>query len=374
VSGFERKLLSDLQLRKAEGIYRVFPDFDGTVDFYSNDYLGFARLSFETQVPFYCSSRLIGGHSLAYSSLENQVADFFSVESALCFNSGYAANIGVIPALCKKNDTILYDAACHTSIKDGVRLSYAQSFKFKHNDSADLERLLEKRIGKETFIITEGLFSMLGDVPPLDEFLYLAEKYDAKLIIDEAHSAGIFGNNGKGIVAHYSTDRIVAKLVTFGKAFGSHGAAILCSARVKEYLINFARSFIYTTALPAQIIERTRYIIAHNEFSFRREKLEENINLFNRLTAHYKKISHLNSPIKIIQYTDADKLKEIELKLKLNGIGCKAIFAPTVPKGEECLRIILHSFNTPSEIERLCEIIASTNSTFVKNNISKTQL
>ncbi len=374
MSGFERRLKNDLQLRKETGIYRELPDFYGNSDFYSNDYLGLAREPFNMPAPFSGSSRLIGGNTFSHETLEKNVADFFAVEAALCFNSGYSANIGVIPALCKKNDSILYDAACHSSIKDGIRLSYAQAYKFKHNDIADLERLLNNRKGKETFIITEGLFSMLGDVPPLDELLFLAEKYDAKLIIDEAHSAGIFGHQGKGIVSHYSSERIVTKLVTFGKAFGSHGAAILCSDGVKDYLINFARSLIYTTALPAQIIERTKHMLTREDLEERREKLQKNTTLFNRLTVELNSVSHPHSPIKIIQYTNKDKLKEVELKLKDNGIGCKAIYAPTVPEGEECLRIILHSYNSTQEIQQLAVILSLTNCSFIKNNVAKAQL
>lgn len=373
MNDFEKRLDYDLKLRIDQGIFREVSLFNDFVDFYSNDYLGLACLGSYSNKKSIGSSRLIGGTSASHIRLENKLADYFNTDAALCFNSGYAANIGVISSLCKKDDVILYDSACHSSIKDGIKLSYAKSFKFKHNSVDDLERLLKSNSAKHIFIITEGLFSMLGDFPPLDTILFLAEKYKAKVIIDEAHSAGLFGENGKGVVSNYSNARIVAKIVTFGKAFGSHGAAVLCSKKMKDYLINFSRTFIYTTALPSLILEKTESVLEPHLINQKRTELDENIQLFNKLTLKINNVSHPNSPIKIIVFDNKEKLKLAEKELQRQGLGVKAIYSPTVPKGQECLRIIIHSFNSETEIKSLCNLLLS-NCTFIKDNVTETQL
>ena len=371
VNDFEKRLQYDLNLRKDKGIFREITLFNKDVDFYSNDYLGLAKTEIDFNSNSLGASRLIGGTSKSHLLLEKKLSEFFETEASLCFNSGYAANLGVMSTLCKKGDVVLYDADCHSSIKDGIKLSYAKAYKFKHNSISDIERLLKINTAKNIFIITEGLFSMLGDIPPLDEILYLSEKYNAKVIIDEAHSAGVFGRNGKGIVSNYSSSRIVAKVVTFGKAFGSHGAAVLCNERVKSYLINFSRAFIYTTALPENIIQRTINSLKPDVINHQRALLEENISLFNDLTNDLCLVSHDNSPIKIISFKNKEDLKNAERKLHRNGFGVKAIYPPTVPVGKDCLRIIIHSFNSSEEIKKLVKILLPYCS-FVKKDVAKT--
>ena len=201
MNDFEKRLDKDLKLRLKKGALRQFSLYRDHTDFYSNDYLGLSKVMAGPTEFSLGSSRLIGGTTDSHLRVEHKLADYFNVEAALYFNSGYAANLGAISALCKKGDVVLYDAACHSSIKDGIKLTYANAFKFKHNSVDDLERLLKNKNTNNIFIITEGLFSMLGDVPPLDSILFLAEKYNAKVIIDEAHSAGVFGKYGRGVVS-----------------------------------------------------------------------------------------------------------------------------------------------------------------------------
>ncbi len=355
----DQKLKDKLAKRKQEGTLRSLSCEKGSIDFYSNDYLGLATVEIKTaEIKFGSTgSRLISGTSEEALSAEKKVAERFHSEASLIYNSGYDANVGFFSAVLQRGDTILYDELIHASVRDGIRLSFANARSFKHNDLIDLEQQLERAEGVK-YIAIESLYSMDGDFAPLEDIVALAERHNAYLVVDEAHAAGVFG---EGIATELNCQsQLFARLVTFGKAYGSHGAAILGSKELIQYLYNFSRSFIYTTALPPSAYERIEYTISYSSLVERRNTLMENIAYFRKLMKGIKLVSGEKSPIQIIHCGDVSHLSSVSEQLHQEGMMVKAIFSPTVPKGKERLRICLHSFNKPNEIEQLVAIIRSS--------------
>lgn len=348
------KLLKKLRDRKEKGTLRSLSSFEGMVDLVSNDYLGFA--SYDTVLSGdsdngATGSRLISGNRSRTEELEQKIARKFGFETGLFFNSGYDANIGVFSAIPQRGDVVLYDEFVHASIRDGIRLSFAESFSFRHNDLVHLEERLRNCSGDNIYIAVEGLYSMNGDLCPLKALNELALKYGARIILDEAHSAGVTGEFGRGVLESSEVcNSVILKLVTFGKAFGSHGAIVLSvEEEIRTYLINFARSFIYTTALPLKSLEKVNSILESNVFEKRRTELEEVISKFNDLFPG----SNSYTPIKIIEGYSVSELRAIEQIAKQSNLALKAIFSPTVPEGQECIRVALHSFNTDNDLSLL---------------------
>ena len=357
-----KRLAEKLDYRAAEGTLRSVSYTKGLVDFYSNDYLSLAKLRVDTSEELFSGtgSRLISGTSTSALDCEQSVAGFFGYAAALFFNSGYDANLGLFSSIPQKGDTVLYDRDIHASIRDGIRLSHASSFSFKHNDIEDLERLLDKQHGGDIYVAVESLYSMKGDIAPLEQLAKLTDRFGAYLIVDEAHGAGVLGKNGKGMVHEFALqDQVLAQVTTFGKAFGAHGAAVLGNNFLRTYLINFARSFIYTTALPPHSYLRVNEILSRTDLESRRIKLLGNISLLRSLLPKSFACSHECSPIQIIHFRDREKLDSVARKMQQNGFGVKAIFSPTVPESEECLRINLHTDNTEEEIRRLADQLNS---------------
>jgi 8-amino-7-oxononanoate synthase len=355
----DSKLIDKLNKRKTEGTLRSLSFFDGMVDFCSNDYLGLSTSVTDNISNQHGStgSRLISGNSKEAEQCESFLANYFDSEAALVFNSGYDANIGFFSAVPLRGDVILYDEKIHASVRDGIRLSFAQSFSFEHNSLEDLASKLERCNGT-VYIAIESLYSMDGDLAPIEEIVELAEKFGAYLIIDEAHASGIVGKKGKGIVDDLALNsKVFARIITFGKAYGSHGAAILGSLDLKEFLINFARSFIYTTALSPNSYARIRQMVERSESEIERKKLHENILLFRSLMDENSISSNEISPIQMIRIGDIEKTKNVAINLQQNLFVVKAIYSPTVKKGEEGIRICIHSFNTKEEILNFCKTI-----------------
>ncbi|ATA72810.1 MULTISPECIES: aminotransferase class I/II-fold pyridoxal phosphate-dependent enzyme [Capnocytophaga] len=364
--------------RKADNAFRTLKNNLFTIDFFSNDYIGFASskaihaevekiLAEQKWQHGATGSRLLSGNHSLYEVAENEITKFHNSESALLFNSGYDANVGFFSCIPQRNDIMLYDSYIHASIRDGISLGLTKSYKFKHNDLSDLEKLLKKFSSSKqtTFVATESVFSMDGDSPDLLKMTELCEQYGAFLIVDEAHALGVFGQFGCGLVQHLGLEnRVFARIVTYGKALGCHGAAILSSGVVKDYLINFARSLIYTTAMPPQSV-------AHIVAGYRQlkktthiKKLQENISLFkNTLEKHKKNYSfiHSNSSIQAMIVSGNDFVKSVAEQLQNKGFGVMPILSPTIPKGEERLRICLHSFNTEEQILNLVNNILYLN-------------
>jgi 8-amino-7-oxononanoate synthase len=360
-------LLQKTESRKEKNAFRELrlsnPHF---IDFFSNDYLGFARenSAHENNLPAGSTgSRLLGGNSEIHEHAEKFMAAFHKSESALIFNSGYAANTGLFSCLLEKGDYYIYDDLCHASIRDGIRLNPAHAWSFAHNDLNDLEKKLQNASGKKV-VITESVFSMDGDFAPLKEIAGLCKKYDAAFIVDEAHAVGIFGNKGEGKVVEEKLEKeVFARIITFGKALGTHGAAVLGEESLKQFLINYSRPFIYTTALPPRSIQE---ILNHYKFlqqySSRRDDLHLLISYYlkKRDAAGFKEISTPGfSAIQTIIQPGNEAVKSLSKKLALKKLDVRPILSPTVPEGKERLRICLHSFNSKSEIDLLMEVIGA---------------
>jgi len=351
----DQKLLDKLTKRREGGTLRSLSHFEGFVDFFSNDYLGFASESISgiEKSSGGTGSRLISGTTQEVLLAERNLAEFFSTEAGLIFNSGYDANLGFFSSVPQRGDTVIYDELIHASVRDGMRLSFANNQSFKHNDLIDLESKLEKTVGT-VYVAVESLYSMDGDLAPLQKIGELCEKYKAYLLVDEAHAAGIFGENGKGLVCALGMEeKVLARLVTFGKAYGSHGGCILGSKELIDFLTNFARSFIYTTALPAYVYARNAEVVKSQDLNERRGQLQHILNYFRSNFESDQLISEVNSPIQIVQIGDVEQTKIIATRLQNAGIAVKPIYSPTVPEGKERLRLCFHAFNTLSEVDAL---------------------
>lgn len=332
------------------------------IDFFSNDYLGLARKEF--QLPHNPSgstgSRLISGNNNTVVQLEQDFARDFGFNAALSFPSGYQANIGLFSALGQKNTTFIYDEYIHASIIDGMRLSFAQRKKFKHNDIADLKKQLE-RVDGVKIVVIEGRYSMDGDLAPLSEIIKLREQYAFEIIVDEAHSLGTLKSDFRGVVSSLKAQKdILATVFTFGKSIGQHGAMICGSAHLATFLINEARSFIFSTAIsPREAIElgmRIEHLKSHYTSLY--QELEQNIVYFlseSKKLQHFK--ANINSPIQFYICGSNDSAVNLALQLEQENINCKAIRYPTVPKGKEGVRIVLHQYNTSREIDHLIQTI-----------------
>lgn len=364
-------LSNKINLRIQSDSLRSLKKLTGLIDFSSNDYLGFARSTslkkninyFITQNEDYSigatGSRLLSGNNKLVEDLEIELAEFYRAESGLIFNSGYDANIGLLSCVAQRGDTIITDELIHASLIDGARLSNANKYIFKHNDLDSLEEKLKNSKGN-IFIVTESVFSMDGDQAPLIEILSLAKKYDANLIVDEAHATGVIGVNGKGLVNHLNLENeIFARIHTFGKAIGCHGGIVLGNELLKTYLINFCRSFIYSTALPYHSLVCIKF--AHQELKNDKiniSKLKDNINYYK--LKNYEILNNTNSTYSAIQsiiIPGNKKCKSVSLIMQELGFDVRAILSPTVPEGKERIRVCLHSFNSETEIEELLKSI-----------------
>lgn len=364
-------IAAQLQLRKEQNALRTLEINQGNlIDFCSNDYLGFAqnntlKAAFlektkASQAPNGpAASRLISGHYKAHEQLENKIADFHTSASALLFNSGYDANLGLFSCVPQKGDTIIYDQLAHASIRDGIRMSNARSYSFKHNDIASLTQKLTAAKGN-IFVAVEAVYSMDGDQAPLNEIANICKKYGALLIVDEAHSIGLYGKYGAGLcdALKISSD-CFARVITYGKAMGTHGAAILGSIQLKQYLINFSRPFIYTTAMDHSSIFKIDlaydYLIKSEDEQI---ALQQGIKQFKSLLKESAlQLIASESPIQCVLIPGNNAVKQKSSMLRQAGFHCKAILSPTVPEGMERIRISLHAFNKTEDIEKLCSYL-----------------
>lgn len=364
----EKFIRERLDERQENGTYRTLKPENSLADFCSNDYLGFARSSILKQwindeitananvLNGSTGSRLLSGN-LSYTEIvEQQIADYHKAEAGLIYNSGYDANIGLFSSLPQKGDTIILDELAHASMIDGARLSYANRYTFRHNDLGSLEEKLKHAKGN-CYVVIESVYSMDGDTPPIKEILAVTRKCNAELIVDEAHAIGLYNN---GLVNQLGLeDQVFARIVTFGKALGCHGAVVLGGKTLREYLINFSRSFIYTTAA-------SFHQIASIKMAYKLlpqagdviEKLSSNIQLFKNLTAGVKSdLIPSDSSIQCLVVGSNEKTRAIANKLQSSGLDVRPILSPTVAKGSERLRICLHSFNSRDEITLLAEIL-----------------
>ena len=364
-----QNIRANLALKAERGLLRSLVVRDTLIDFSSNDYLGLARglpeasvmdpNTFRERARGATGSRLISGHSSFHIEVEDEIAAFHRSDSALVFSSGYLANISLLSALTTRHTTILYDELIHASLRDGIRLSGAKSYSFRHNDCADLEELAKRFVGP-VLIVIESLYSMDGDFAPLHQIVALAEQYGAEVIVDEAHSVGIIEPEGRGLVTLLGIEaRVLARTVTFGKALGCHGAAVVSDQLVRQALINQARGFIFSTALPPHSLREIQQSYrALPYLNQQRKQLNENIKLFSSLVPSADPVV-ASSPIKVVLIPGNNQVVIAAQQLQQSGFSVVPIRAPSVPAGKERLRICLHSFNQKQDIVALAEALNS---------------
>ena len=362
-------LKSRLAKRQEDHAFRSLQLHQQGSDFSSNDYLGLARspvlkkrwLTALQQPDIWMGaggSRLLTGNSHLAEQLEQTIASFHQAPAGLLFNAGYDANLGLLSCIAGREDTIVFDRLVHASIREGIQLSPASSLGFTHNNLEDLEKKLSKARG-QIFLVLESVYSMDGDRAPLKEMLTLAQKYHAAVVVDEAHATGVYGPSGEGLVVEEGLEKeVFARIHTFGKAIGNQGAIVLGSETLRDYLINFSKAFIYTTALPhytlLAIQEAYQLLIAQPE---RVAELNSKIDLFlSSLSKESKKHRILSdSAIQVVLVKGNTRVKAFARYLQTRGMDVRPILSPTVPKGEERIRICLHHFNTAEEILKLAE-------------------
>jgi len=343
------------------------------IDFSSNDYLGLSRHpklieAAKDALTKYgagsSASRLLSGDLDIHHELEDSIARLKSKESALVFNSGYQANIGIISSFCGVGDAIFCDRFCHASIIDGIILSGARIFRFRHNDLGHLENILKKERSrfKNTLIITETIFSMDGDRPNLKALVAIKSRYGCSLMVDEAHATGIYGLNGSGVVEDEGLSKEVDYIMgTFGKALGSFGAYLACSELDINYLINKCRSFIYSTALPPAVIAANIAAIKLlREEPHRRTQLLESAKLLR--DGLKLKGFDVRGCSQIIPLVTGDNDSTITLAdfLRDKGYWVLPIRPPTVSEGESRLRFSVIFDHDRSTLERLLDEIPNT--------------
>ncbi|WP_207513077.1 aminotransferase class I/II-fold pyridoxal phosphate-dependent enzyme [Longitalea luteola] len=362
-------LLKKLNERQQQNAFRRLRLPDGKTDFCSNDYLGIVQKQLiekklkEQDGTAYrhgsTGSRLLAGNYALVEETEKKLAAFHDAAAGLIFNSGYDANLGLLSCVPQRGDTIIYDFLSHASLRDGIRLSFAQSFSFRHNDLADLEKRLRAATGT-IFVVTESVFSMDGDMAPLTAISALCKQYGAHLIVDEAHATGVVGAKGEGLVQQLGLSAACfARIHTFGKAVGCHGAIILGSEQLRNYLVNFSRSFIYSTALPEASVAAIRCAYTlFPEMHAERAHLRQLIATFQQAAMPWEKLVS-DTPIQIVIIPGNDQVKAVAAALQAAGLDVRPILYPTVPAGKERLRIVLHAFNTFEEMLLLVRILKS---------------
>jgi 8-amino-7-oxononanoate synthase len=363
-------LLEKLQTRIDQGNLRSLQTKKkGLIDFSSNDYLGLARSDLFLKVVLQeweklhdtkkhlgsTGSRLLTGNSIYAEKLEDKIAAFHGFATGTLFSCGYMANLGLFSAITTYKDIIIFDANIHASSRDGMKLSAANSYPFRHNDLDHLERRLKtlKCAGKR-FICIESIYSTDGSKAPLREISELTKKYEAHLIVDEAHAIGVEGPSGKGLISECNlTEDVFALIATFGKALGVFGAIILGSSALKKALLNFARPLIYTTALPLHNLS----VISCSYDIF--PKMEQERIHVKNLSEILKKsrISTSDTAIHGLIIKGSDRIKKIVNLLEIDGYDVRALLSPTVQKNHEVLRISLHAFNTSEDTIKLTKKI-----------------
>ena len=372
MSNFPRKLIKKLDERSLNGSLRQLSEGQHLVDFSSNDYLGFSlNKSIPQRAEDICQSlgvakngatgsRLLSGNHTLYTVVEKMLCNRHEVEAALVFNSGYDANLGFFSTIPQRGDLVFYDDLIHASIRDGITLGNATSFKFKHNNLDDLAAKVAKRKKEveqpntEVYVVTESVFSMDGDSPDLKALVDFCKENNFHLIVDEAHAIGVFGDKGEGLVQQLGLqESVFARVITFGKGIGAHGAAVLGSKSLIQYLTNFCRSFIYTTGLPPHSLA---VILAAYESLEEKDirKLHTKITYFKKRCKELEISDYFlpsNSAVQCCVISGNEEVKHASSILKALGFDVRPILSPTVSKGNERLRFCLHSYTLEKDID-----------------------
>lgn len=375
---FTQALQARLDDHKAQNLYRqrmplsspqqieVLAEGKKVLSFCSNDYLGLANdpeviNAYQEGAAKYGmgsgASQLISGHSEAHHELELAFAKFLGRERALLFNNGYMANIGVLQALANEHDVIYQDKLNHASLIDAGHLSKAEMQRYAHNNLAHLQMLLEQQTKGQKLIVTDGVFSMGGDLAPLVELSTIAKTHHACLVVDDAHGIGILGNEGRGTLSHLNLtqEEVPVLICPLGKAFGCFGAIVAGSHVIIESLIQFARTYIYTTAIPPAIAYAAQKSLALiREDQHRRSHLQTLIGYFNTEAQKYG-LSFLPSdtPIQSLVIGDAKATLELQKALLKENILVSCIRPPTVLKNTSRLRITLSALHQKAHIDML---------------------
>jgi len=341
------------------------------VSFCSNDYLSLANhpgviKAFKDGVDKYGvgsgASHLISGHSAAHHALEEELADFTGRDQALLFSSGYMANLGVLTTLMEEGDVILSDRLNHVSLNDGARLSAATLRRYLHCDINSLQQKLLKDSSGKKLILSDGVFSMDGDIAPLKKLSKVASQNQAWLMVDDAHGLGVLGNNGAGSLDHnnMNQDEVQILMGTLGKSFGVSGAFVAGSKGLIDCLIQFSKNYCYTTAMPPAIAEAARYSLGLvKKEHWRREKLRDLVKQF-RSGAEQLGLQLMPSetPIQPLLIGDAEQAVALSKKLKQKGFLVPAIRTPSVPQGEERMRITFCAGHSDSHVDKLLGAIS----------------
>lgn len=364
-------LAQALTTRESQGLLRslwTLPPH--ATDFVSNDYLGLARcphLAAHAQSLLAqrglapngsTGSRLLAGNSHWAEELEQQLAEYMGQQAALLFNSGYDANLAIFSALPTRHCTVFYDEHIHASVRDGIRLGLARGVAFRHNSPDDLlarARHSPPRAGGRVFVAVEAVYSMHGDQAPLAALAALCQDQGWYLVVDEAHSVGLLGPRGAGLVASLGLQGAVfATLATFGKAFGAHGAAVLGSASLRQFLLNYARPFIYTTALPPHSLATLAAALARVQAAHpERNTLAQRVAQFTLGLPASLRVPNAQGAIQPVPLPSHTAARAWAEALRNQGIGIRAVLPPTVPIGAQRLRVVLHTHNTPAQVETL---------------------
>jgi 8-amino-7-oxononanoate synthase len=309
------------------------------------------------------ASRLVSGTMTVHRRLEEALAGFKGYEACLLFGSGYLANAGVIAALAREGDVVLSDALNHASIVDGCRLARAETFVYAHRDVEQLEWGLRQAGGRASLIVTDGVFSMDGDVAPLAEIVELARRYDARVMVDEAHGTGAVGPGGRGAVADAGLEGEVDVVVgTLGKALGSYGAYVLCDERLARYLVNVARTLIFSTALPPPAVAAALAALELLAEQPRRvEKLQRNAGVLREALAEAG-LPAARSETQIVPLIvgDAERAVAVSERALARGVFAQAIRPPTVPEGSSRLRLAVMASHTKSELREAAQVLAAS--------------
>jgi len=366
-----------LQQQKQQGLYRTRQVCEGkqvpeqvcngkqVLSFCSNDYLGLAadpriaescRLATEKYGVGSGAAHLINGHTVAHHALEEELAEFTGRDRALLFSTGYMANLGVVSALLDRNDIVVADKLVHASLIDAAKLSSAKLLRYQHVNVEALASRIKNNPDAKKIIMTDGVFSMDGDIAPLPDIIRQVDKKNTAIMLDDAHGFGVLGKTGGGCVEHFNCNKDVDILVgTLGKAFGTFGAFVAGSDALIETLIQSARSYVFTTAMPAAIAEATRTSLKIlQDADDRRQKLQSLIQQF-RQGAEQLGLTLMNSttPIQPIVVGSAEKAIEMSDGLAKQAIQVSAIRAPTVPEGTARLRITFSALHTEKQVDKL---------------------
>jgi 8-amino-7-oxononanoate synthase len=349
---------------------QVVVDKKSFLNFASNDYLGLANdprviQAFKNAAEHYGvgsgAAQIVSGYTRAHQALEEELADFLGYPRVLLFSTGYTANIGVLAALSPHLEVILQDKLCHASLVDGGIFSKVSLKRYKHASVKDFTQKLEKYKNQRCLVASDGVFSVQGNIAPLPQLSEKTRETSQLLLIDDAHGIGVLGQQGRGTLEYFNknTSAVDILIGTFGKAFGTFGAFVAADAVIVETLMQYARSYIYTTALPPAIVEATRKSLSLIQIeSWRRDILNRLITYFQNGLKNLGIVSPVSmTPIQAIQLNSAHAALEVGNQLAQKGILVAVMRPPTTPPQQSCLRVTLTALHKIEHLDRLLDAL-----------------